>query len=50
MKIHTNKDGSFAAQTDAGDCIAEGATMLEAMIECGEMAEQADNRKAGNGK
>jgi len=46
MKIKQHKDGKFTAVSDNRDAIGEGLTFLEAMIECGEIAEEAAKRKA----
>jgi len=46
MNIKQHKDGKFTAVSDNHNAIGEGFTFLEAMIECGEIAEEVAKRKA----
>ena len=47
MKIQQHNNGAYTAVSDDGKAIGEGATFLEAMLDCGEVAELADKAKAG---
>ena len=46
MNIKQHKDGNYTAVSDNREALGEGKTFLEAMIECGEIAEEAAKRKA----
>ncbi len=42
MKIHHHNNGNFTAVSDKRDCVAEGETVMEAIINLGEMCYEKD--------